>query len=236
MSNQYCRGKVRSPTAMCALCAVSAVVPSPEDGVAGMVSGDGGAGRPGATGPAGIALYAVRAPRRRERPLHRHATQGVHPMAAQPRAVERVIQPTPVIEGAGVRLRRSIATATLDYLDPFLLLDNFQSDDPDDYLAGQHVGDGLDAAVGVPGETGEVVVRIVRLEVVEQKERVEVVERRCGDAASQADAGALDDGRRLDHAFDDARLGGHVVRSLSRVPMWEWFPVCLLYTSPSPRD
>src|SRR5665648_638605 len=59
MSNQYCRGKVLSPAAACALCAVSAVVPSPEDGVAGMVSGDGGAGRPGATGPAGIALYAV---------------------------------------------------------------------------------------------------------------------------------------------------------------------------------
>ncbi|MCX6372722.1 MAG: pirin family protein [Actinobacteria bacterium] len=57
-------------------------------------------------------------------------------MAAQPRAVERVIEPTPVIEGAGVRLRRSIATATLDYLDPFLLLDNFESSDPDDYLAG----------------------------------------------------------------------------------------------------
>jgi len=57
-------------------------------------------------------------------------------MTAQPRVVARVIQPTPVIEGAGVRLRRSIATATLDYLDPFLLLDNFQSDDPDDYLAG----------------------------------------------------------------------------------------------------
>ena len=57
-------------------------------------------------------------------------------MAAQPRAVERVIEPTPVIEGAGVRLRRSIATAALDYLDPFLLLDDFQSDDPDDYLAG----------------------------------------------------------------------------------------------------
>jgi redox-sensitive bicupin YhaK (pirin superfamily) len=57
-------------------------------------------------------------------------------MAAHARAVERVIEPTPVIEGAGVRLRRSIATATLDYLDPFLLLDNFASDDPDDYLAG----------------------------------------------------------------------------------------------------
>jgi len=57
-------------------------------------------------------------------------------MAAEPRAIARVIEPTPVIEGAGVRLRRSIATATLDYLDPFLLLDHFQSDDPDDYLAG----------------------------------------------------------------------------------------------------
>jgi len=57
-------------------------------------------------------------------------------MPAQLRAVERVIDPTPVIEGAGVRLRRSIATATLDYLDPFLLLDNFESSDPDDYLAG----------------------------------------------------------------------------------------------------
>ena len=57
-------------------------------------------------------------------------------MTPLPRPVERVIAPTPVIEGAGVRLRRSIATATLDYLDPFLLLDNFSSDDPDDYLAG----------------------------------------------------------------------------------------------------
>jgi len=57
-------------------------------------------------------------------------------MSVQPRPIERVVEPTPVIEGAGVRLRRSIATATLDYLDPFLLLDDFQSDDPDDYLAG----------------------------------------------------------------------------------------------------
>jgi len=57
-------------------------------------------------------------------------------MAAQPRPVERVIDPQPVIEGAGVRLKRSIAIATLDYLDPFLLFDHFGSDDPHDYLAG----------------------------------------------------------------------------------------------------
>jgi len=57
-------------------------------------------------------------------------------MAPVSRRVERLIEPQPVLEGAGVRLRRSIATATLDYLDPFLLLDHFESDDPDDYLAG----------------------------------------------------------------------------------------------------
>jgi redox-sensitive bicupin YhaK (pirin superfamily) len=54
----------------------------------------------------------------------------------QARTVERVITPQPVIEGAGVRLKRSIATPTLDYVDPFLLFDHFGSDDPDDYLAG----------------------------------------------------------------------------------------------------
>ena len=57
-------------------------------------------------------------------------------MSIESRAVRRVILPEPVVEGAGVRLRRSIATAILDYLDPFLLLDHFESDDPSDYLAG----------------------------------------------------------------------------------------------------
>jgi redox-sensitive bicupin YhaK (pirin superfamily) len=54
----------------------------------------------------------------------------------QARRVERVIQPQWVMEGAGVRLRRSIATNTLDYLDPFLLFDHFGSDNPFDYLRG----------------------------------------------------------------------------------------------------
>jgi len=35
-----------------------------------------------------------------------------------------------------VKLKRSIATGTLDYLDPFLLFDHFGSSNPDDYLAG----------------------------------------------------------------------------------------------------
>lgn len=57
-------------------------------------------------------------------------------MTIESRAVSRVIEPESVVEGAGVRLRRSIATPSLDYVDPFLLLDHFESEDPQDYLAG----------------------------------------------------------------------------------------------------
>ena len=57
-------------------------------------------------------------------------------MEQSARRVERVIEPQGVIEGAGVRLRRSIGTKTLEYLDPFLLLDHFASSDPADYEAG----------------------------------------------------------------------------------------------------
>ena len=52
----------------------------------------------------------------------------------QIRRIARIIEPQAVLEGAGVRLRRSIATRTLDYVDPFLLFDHFGSDDPADYL------------------------------------------------------------------------------------------------------
>jgi len=52
------------------------------------------------------------------------------------RRVAEVVTPEPVVEGAGVRLRRSIGTRRLDHLDPFLLLDHFESVDPADYEAG----------------------------------------------------------------------------------------------------
>jgi redox-sensitive bicupin YhaK (pirin superfamily) len=57
-------------------------------------------------------------------------------MDSTTRQVVRTIEPQPVVEGAGVRLKRSIAGAALDYLDPFLLFDHFGSDRPADYLAG----------------------------------------------------------------------------------------------------
>jgi redox-sensitive bicupin YhaK (pirin superfamily) len=57
-------------------------------------------------------------------------------MKATPRRIAKIIEPQPVVEGAGVRLRRSVATRSLDYLDPFLLLDHFASKNPADYQAG----------------------------------------------------------------------------------------------------
>jgi redox-sensitive bicupin YhaK (pirin superfamily) len=57
-------------------------------------------------------------------------------MKSLPRKIETIIEPEPITEGAGVRLKRSIATRRLDYLDPFLLLDHFVSNDPRDYEAG----------------------------------------------------------------------------------------------------
>jgi redox-sensitive bicupin YhaK (pirin superfamily) len=54
----------------------------------------------------------------------------------QSRQILGVVEPQLVFDGAGVKIRRSIATRTLDYLDPFLLFDHFGSDNPDDYMAG----------------------------------------------------------------------------------------------------
>jgi redox-sensitive bicupin YhaK (pirin superfamily) len=50
--------------------------------------------------------------------------------------VQQVIEPQCVLEGAGVRLNRSIGTQSLDYLDPFLLFDDFSSKHRLDYEAG----------------------------------------------------------------------------------------------------
>ena len=52
------------------------------------------------------------------------------------RPVARIVTPEPVVEGAGVHLRRSIGTRALDHLDPFLLLDHFEPVRPEDYEAG----------------------------------------------------------------------------------------------------
>src|SRR5262245_54271383 len=62
--------------------------------------------------------------------------QGGPGMATSSRRVEKIVVPEPVVEGAGVHLKRSIATRRLDSLDPFLLLDHFESTDPALYEPG----------------------------------------------------------------------------------------------------
>jgi len=52
------------------------------------------------------------------------------------RPVRRVIQSKPAIEGAGVHLRRAFGFGNTKEFDPFLLLDDFRNDIPEDYLAG----------------------------------------------------------------------------------------------------
>ncbi len=52
------------------------------------------------------------------------------------RPVKRVVQSQPTLEGAGVRLRRAFGFGETDEFDPFLLLDDFRNENPEDYLAG----------------------------------------------------------------------------------------------------
>ena len=50
--------------------------------------------------------------------------------------IARKVRGTPASDGAGVKLTRVIGGAELPELDPFLLLDEFGTDRPEDYLAG----------------------------------------------------------------------------------------------------
>ena len=52
------------------------------------------------------------------------------------RQVEKVITGMPATDGAGVELVRVIGQPQMNMLDPFLLLDVFRSDNPNDYIAG----------------------------------------------------------------------------------------------------
>ncbi len=52
------------------------------------------------------------------------------------RPVSRVMKSKPTLEGAGVHLRRAFGFGGTKDFDPFLLLDDFRNDVPDDYLAG----------------------------------------------------------------------------------------------------
>src|SRR6266851_2868018 len=52
------------------------------------------------------------------------------------RPVKRIVKSTPAVEGAGVKLHRAFGFGNTGDFDPFLLLDDFRNDRPDDYRAG----------------------------------------------------------------------------------------------------
>src|SRR2546430_14590528 len=52
------------------------------------------------------------------------------------RPIRQIIQTKPTIEGAGVKLQRAFGFGKTKDFDPFLLLDDFRNENPEDYLAG----------------------------------------------------------------------------------------------------
>jgi redox-sensitive bicupin YhaK (pirin superfamily) len=54
----------------------------------------------------------------------------------QPRKVRKVIKSKPTLEGAGVHLKRAFGNSEVPLFDPFLLLDDFRSDNPEHYRPG----------------------------------------------------------------------------------------------------
>jgi hypothetical protein len=52
------------------------------------------------------------------------------------KTISRVYAGMPTSDGAGVKLTRMVGTPELDMIDPFLMLDRMDNDDPDSYMAG----------------------------------------------------------------------------------------------------
>ncbi|HUH58886.1 MAG TPA: pirin family protein [Candidimonas sp.] len=54
----------------------------------------------------------------------------------QPRTIERVVTGVATSDGAGVKLTRVLTSSLQKRLDPYLMLDHFGTDNPDDYIGG----------------------------------------------------------------------------------------------------
>ena len=52
------------------------------------------------------------------------------------REVEKIVKAIQTSDGAGVKLKRSMGVPELDFIDPFLMFDEFGSENKDDYIAG----------------------------------------------------------------------------------------------------
>src|ERR1700680_4182982 len=84
------------------------------------------------------ASRSVRRARKRVSPRPRPKLR-VSPRHARPmntRTLLHVLQSMPASDGAGVKLHRSLASQLCLHVDPFLMLDEFYSDNPNDYIGG----------------------------------------------------------------------------------------------------
>lgn len=52
------------------------------------------------------------------------------------RRISKIFKSRPTVEGAGVHLKRAFGYSQVPQFDPFLMLDDFHTSDPDEYLAG----------------------------------------------------------------------------------------------------
>src|SRR5216684_2580475 len=88
-------------------------------------------------------------------------------------------------------------------------------------LPAQHIGDGFHAAMGMPGETVAVLVRVVRTEIIQQEERIVFLGESKTDCAVEMNARAFEGRTALDHLADvpEVRHGpvlSHAERSALR--------------------
>ena len=67
------------------------------------------------------------------------------------RPVKKIITSKPTMEGAGVKLRRAFGFGETSETDPFLLLDDFRNDRPEEYRAGfpWHPHRGIETEFGI---------------------------------------------------------------------------------------
>src|SRR5579871_4964154 len=73
---------------------------------------------------------------------------------------------------------------------------------------GEDVGDCLDAAVGMPGKAGKIVLGNIVAEVIEQQKRVEIGGIRVAEGAAQVDAGAFEGRLRFNYSLHGSY--GHI--------------------------
>ena len=132
--------------------------------------------------------------------------------------IKKIVKALNASDGAGVKLKRSIGTPEADYIDPFLMLDEFGSENKDDYLAGfpPHPHRGIETVTYMLNGEFE------HEDSTGSKGKME-----------PGDIQWMKTGRGIIHSEMPAMSDG----KLLGFQLWINMPAsCLLYTSPSPRD